>query len=177
MNKIYRIIWSKSKKCYVVVSEIAKRSGKSSSGLARKLLVASVLAGALVGSGMGTVYAENVLGMKYREKHGEGYVGGPMYYIGEGLRCKWGAAVFALFCTLSAFGMGNMTQANSISGALETGFGISPVLCGILMTAVIGLIVFGGIDRIASLRNTEYEEIERATYENAAALFGVRADG
>lgn len=101
--------------------------------------------------GMGTVYAENVLGMKYREKHGEGYVGGPMYYIRKGLRCKWGAAVFALFCTLSAFGMGNMTQANSISGALETGFGISPVLCGILMTAVIGLIVFGGIDRIASL--------------------------
>lgn len=58
MNKIYRIIWSKAKNCYVVVSEIAKRSGKSSSGLGRKLLVASVLTGALVGSCMGTVYAD-----------------------------------------------------------------------------------------------------------------------
>ena len=57
MNRIYKIIWSKTRNCYVVVSEMAKRSGKRSSGFAKKMLVTSILAGALVGNGMGTVHA------------------------------------------------------------------------------------------------------------------------
>ena len=46
--------------------------------------------------GMGTIFAENVLGVKYREKRNGKYVGGPMYYIEKGLKCKWAAVIFAV---------------------------------------------------------------------------------
>lgn len=101
--------------------------------------------------GMATIFAENSLGIRYREKHGDSFVGGPMYYIEKGLHCKWGAVLFAVFCTLAAFGMGNMVQANSVAGALENGFGISPSVCAVVLTALVGLIIFGGIGRIAAL--------------------------
>lgn len=100
--------------------------------------------------GMSTVFAENVLGMKYRIKRNGKYVGGPMYYIERGMRCKWLAVIFAVFCTLAAFGMGNMTQANSVSGALMN-FGISPKWSGIVLAILVGVIIFGGIDRISGL--------------------------
>ncbi len=101
--------------------------------------------------GMSTVFAENVLGVKYRIKRNGKFVGGPMYYIEKGLHCKWLAVIFAVFCTLAAFGMGNMTQANSVSGALQNGFGISPQISGIVLALFVGVIIFGGIDRISKL--------------------------
>lgn len=101
--------------------------------------------------GMATIFAENVLGIKYREKHQNKFVGGPMYYIEKGLNCKWGAVVFAVFCTLAALGMGNMTQANSAAGALKNGFGIPTHLSGIVFSVLVAVIIFGGIDRIAAL--------------------------
>lgn len=99
--------------------------------------------------GMATVMAENVLGVKYREKHGDAYVGGPMYYIRKGLGCRWLAAVFAVFCTLAALGMGNMTQGNSLAGALHQAFGIPFPVSGIVLSVLVGVIIFGGIQRIA----------------------------
>lgn len=101
--------------------------------------------------GMATVFAENVLGVKYRVKRGGTYAGGPMYYIEKGLHCKWLAVLFAVFCTLAAFGMGNMTQANSVAGALENGFGIDRHITGALLAAVVCVIIFGGIGRISRL--------------------------
>ena len=101
--------------------------------------------------GMSTVFAENVLGIKYRTKRNGKYVGGPMYYIEKGLKCKWLAVIFSIFCTLAAFGMGNMTQANSVSGALQNGFGISPKITGIILSILVGIIIFGGIGRISKL--------------------------
>ena len=52
--------------------------------------------------GMATIFAENVLGVKYRETRNSKYVGGPMYYIKNGLHCKWLAAIFAIACTLAS---------------------------------------------------------------------------
>ncbi len=101
--------------------------------------------------GMATVFAENVLGVKYRVRRNGKYVGGPMYYIEKGLKCKWLAVIFAVFCTLAAFGMGNMTQANSVAGALENGFGVNKYLSGIIIAIAVGVIIFGGIDRISRL--------------------------
>ncbi|MBQ8134633.1 MAG: sodium:alanine symporter family protein [Clostridia bacterium] len=101
--------------------------------------------------GMGTIFAENVLGVKYREKRNGSYVGGPMYYIEKGLKCKWAAVVFAVICTVAALGMGNMTQANSVSGALAGGFGISPKISGVIIAGATAFVIFGGIDRIAAL--------------------------
>ena len=101
--------------------------------------------------GMATIYAENVLGVMYREKRNGAFVGGPMYYIEKGLHCRYAAIVFALLCTAAALGMGNMTQSNSIAGALKNGFGISPGLSGIIIAVSCALIIFGGIGRIAKL--------------------------
>ena len=68
---------------------------------------------------MMTKYAENVLGNRYRYRDAQGkWVGGPMVYIERGLGCRWLAVLFAVFCAAASFGIGNMTQANSISGAL-----------------------------------------------------------
>ncbi len=99
--------------------------------------------------GMATVFAENVLGVKYREKRNGKYVGGPMYYIEKGLGCKRLAVIFAVFCTFAALGMGNMTQGNSAAGALENAFGIPVRISGIILACIVGAVIFGGIGRIA----------------------------
>ena len=101
--------------------------------------------------GMATVFAENYLGIIYRETKDGKNVGGPMYYIEKGLHCKPLAAVFATMCTGAALGMGNMTQANSAAGALELGFGIDVRISGVIISILTGLIIFGGLDRISAL--------------------------
>lgn len=101
--------------------------------------------------GMATIFAENVLGVKYREKRFGKYVGGPMYYISKGLNCKWLAVLFAVSCTFASLGMGNMTQSNSVAGALKVGFDVSPAVSGAFLTALVGIVIFGGIDRIAKV--------------------------
>ena len=75
--------------------------------------------------GMATKYAEAVLAVRFREKDERGrHVGGPMYYIKNGLgeKWKWLAVCFALFAGVAGFGIGNMVQANSIANALSTNF-------------------------------------------------------
>lgn len=100
--------------------------------------------------GMMTKYAEIVLAMKYRETNREGqYAGGPMYYLKNGLKLPWLATIFAVFATLATFGIGNMTQANSIAGAFETSFGLSPVVVGLLLVVLTAIVILGGIKSIA----------------------------
>ena len=99
--------------------------------------------------GMATVFAENVLGIKYREKKNGTYCGGPMYYIEKGLGSKWLAVCFAVICCLASLGMGNMTQSNSVAGALKDGFGVPVWISGTLLSVIVGAIIFGGIGRIA----------------------------
>lgn len=101
--------------------------------------------------GMSTVFAENVLGVQFRQKKNGRFVGGPMYYIEQGLGCKWLAVVFAVICTAASLGMGNMTQGNSVAGALKSGFGVPPQLTGVILTILVGSIILGGIGRIAGL--------------------------
>lgn len=104
--------------------------------------------------GMATKYAEAVLAVKYRERDVAGqHVGGPMYYINNGLGKKWhGLAVaFALFATLAAFGIGNMVQANSVADAVESMFQIPPWATGLVITILTATVILGGIGRIASV--------------------------
>lgn len=101
--------------------------------------------------GMATVFAENVLGVRYRIRKNGKYVGGPMYYIEKGLGCKWLAVIFAVICTAASLGMGNMTQSNSVAGALKSGFGVPVEISGIILSVLVGIIIFGGISRIAHL--------------------------
>lgn len=103
--------------------------------------------------GLSTKYAESVLAVKYREVNSAGeMVGGPMYTLKNGLKNKvLGlilAIAFALFAVLASFGIGNMTQANSISNALNTSFGVPLWVSGILMVALCFAVLLGGIKSI-----------------------------
>jgi len=100
---------------------------------------------------MATKYGEAVLAVKYREVDDEGRrVGGPMYYIKNGLgkNWKWLGFLFALFGMIAAFGIGNMVQSNSVSDAVHSNFGVSPLITGIVLAVLVGLVILGGIQRI-----------------------------
>jgi AGCS family alanine or glycine:cation symporter len=102
--------------------------------------------------GMATKYAEAVLAVKYRETDEDGrHVGGPMYYIKNGLGAKWAwlGGAFAIFGAFAGFGIGNMVQANSVADALNTNFGVELLWVGIAMAVLVALVLFGGIRRIA----------------------------
>lgn len=102
--------------------------------------------------GMATSYAENTLGIKYRYRDkGGAWVGGAMVYMERALGAKWLAALFCVFCLLSSFGIGNMAQVNSVADALRHSFAIPPPVTGLLTAAAVGLVVMGGIKRIAAV--------------------------
>ncbi len=101
--------------------------------------------------GMMTCCCENILGIKYRIRNSFGnFVGGPMYYIEKGLGMKNLARVYAFFLIGASLGMGNMTQANSVAQGLSS-FGISPVVAGILLSALLLIAVSGGLQRITKI--------------------------
>ncbi|MDR3020024.1 MAG: sodium:alanine symporter family protein [Treponema sp.] len=102
--------------------------------------------------GMMTKYSEIVLAVKYRETDANGaYHGGPMYYIQNGLNMKWLAILFAVFGMLASFGIGNMTQANAVADSVESSFGIPKLVTGIIISIFCGLVIIGGIKRIAKV--------------------------
>jgi AGCS family alanine or glycine:cation symporter len=104
--------------------------------------------------GMTTKFAEVVLAVNFREKSEDGrFVGGPMYYIENGLgkSWKWLAVLFAFFGTLASFGIGNMTQANSVALAVQGSFKIPPLATGIVLAVLTGLVIVGGIKRIGAI--------------------------
>ncbi len=99
--------------------------------------------------GMATKYAEALLSVKYRTTDKRGLMcGGPMYYISEGLGWKWLGVLFAVFATIASFGIGNMVQSNSVCDAVQTTFGVSPVITGIIITLATGMVILGGIRSI-----------------------------
>lgn len=99
--------------------------------------------------GMMTKYAEVFLAIKFRRKNKRGeYVGGPMYYIEDGLKLKPLAVLFALFCICASFGIGNMTQSNSVSAALYESFNVSSAVTGVVLALFAAAVIIGGIKRI-----------------------------
>lgn len=99
--------------------------------------------------GMATCYAENVLGMKYREKKADGsYFGGAFFYIERAFKSSVAAKIFALLCILAGFGMGNMTQMNAMSTALEGALNIDTRISGAVGAIIIAAVVLGGIKRL-----------------------------
>jgi AGCS family alanine or glycine:cation symporter len=104
--------------------------------------------------GMATKYAEAVLAVRYREQDSRGeYVGGPMYYIRNGLGPKWNwlAICFALFASIAGFGIGNMVQANSVAHALNNSLAIPEWATGAVLFLLVGAVLIGGIQRIAAV--------------------------
>ena len=104
--------------------------------------------------GMATKYAEALLAVHYRETDALGnYVGGPMYYIRNGLGQKWRwlGFSFALFGMIAAFGIGNMVQANSVADAVQSKFDIPTWVTGMTMAILTATVILGGIGRIAKV--------------------------
>ncbi len=123
--------------------------------------------------GMVTKYAEIVLAVRYRERNAQGdWVGGPMYYIRNGLGQKWNwlAILFSLLGALAAFGIGNMTQVNTIAGSINNAidafggntaansfelFGqmvpFSSIIIGGIVAFIVALVLFGGVKRIGAV--------------------------
>ena len=102
--------------------------------------------------GMATKYSEAVCAVYYREKDSSGkHIGGPMYYIKNGLSKKWGwlGFLYALFGAIAALGIGNMVQSNTIAATLDD-FGIHPLVSASVLIILVGLVLIGGITRIAS---------------------------
>lgn len=99
--------------------------------------------------GMATKYGEIILGMLYREKNENGnYVGGPMYYIEKGLKMKPLAILFSILMVTQIIG-GNFIQSNTISGVLNSTFGVPRMITGIVLVIIIFLISVGGLKRLA----------------------------
>lgn len=104
--------------------------------------------------GMATKFAEALLAVRYRETDSTGYhIGGPMFYIKNGLGRKWLwlAGAFAFFGAVAAFGIGNTVQSNSVADALGTTFGIPAWLTGVVLMVLAGAVIIGGIKRIGKV--------------------------
>ena len=102
---------------------------------------------ALIGSA--TAFVESTLAQLFKQKHKDSFIGGPAYYIQQGLHQRWMAVTFAVLITCQ-FGLSNNSiQANTICGAMQEAFGWSPLWVGMILAALGLIIVFGGIQRIA----------------------------
>lgn len=103
--------------------------------------------------GLSTKYGESVLAVKFREKNAAGEMaGGPMYAMKNGIKWKWLGTLlafcFSLFTVIASFGIGNLTQANSISDAVRSTFGVPTWITGLLLTALALIVLMGGIKSI-----------------------------
>ncbi len=102
--------------------------------------------------GMTTKFVEVTLSHKYREKSEDGLIsGGPMYYMKNKLNMRWLAVIFALSAILSSFGTGSFPQMNSIVNSIKATFGIENYITGGVLAVLLGVVVIGGIKRIAKV--------------------------
>ena len=105
--------------------------------------------------GMCTKFCEIAVALHYREKDAQGTMrGGAMYILKNGLGLPWLGSVFALLTSLAAFGIGNMVQANSVAAAVDASFGLDVRVTGVILMALVGLVVLGGLRRIVEV--TQY---------------------
>ena len=105
--------------------------------------------------GMATKLVEVTLSHKYRSVMSDGKVaGGPMYYMEKRLKMRWLAIFFAVATVISSFGTGNLPQINNIAVSVQTSFGFAPMATGAVLSILLGLVIVGGIHRIALVSST-----------------------
>ena len=129
--------------------------------------------------GMATKYAEAVCAVKYRETDERGkHVGGPMYYIKNGLGPKWQwlAVLFALFAGIAGFGIGNMVQSNSIAAALQTNFAVPEFVTGVILMVLVGAVLLGGLQRISSVAGALVPIMAIAYIAASTIVLAINAD-
>lgn len=104
--------------------------------------------------GMALKFSESVLAVRYREKNEEGeFVGGPMYYMKNGLNMRWLGVWFA-FALMIELIPSIMVQGNAVASTVQESFEVSGWITGVAIAAVVSLIVFGGIKRIGKVTET-----------------------
>lgn len=106
--------------------------------------------------GLSTKYAESVLAVKYRVKNKKGEMaGGPMYALKYGFKIKWLgtllAVLFAIFAVCASFGIGNLTQVNSIAQNFQATFGVEPWIIGVIVVVLSLIVLVGGIKSIGKV--------------------------
>ena len=107
--------------------------------------------------GMATKFTESTLALKFREIDQQGVSGGPMYTLLNGLKMKRTAMLFAAFAVIASFGIGNLVQVNSVVDGLSY---MAPDiknynwLVGVIMAMLVGLVILGGVKRIAKVAST-----------------------
>lgn len=158
------------------IKEMMKRSSKNgisplralSASLSGTLGVGNIVgvAVALIVGGAGAVfwlwvsavfsmilkYCEIVLGVKYRKPDGDGFRGGPMYYMEDGIKGRTGrvcAVLFAAAGVVSSFALGNIVQVSAAGDAAEYIFGLPKTVFGIAGALLIAFVIFGGFERIS----------------------------
>lgn len=102
------------------------------------------------GLGMMTCCSENILGIMYREKRDGEWLGGPMGYLEKGLGSRFFAKTYGALCSAAAFGIGSMTQANSVAESMNTAFSVKPWVSGLVLTVLCSVVILGGVKRIAT---------------------------
>ncbi len=104
---------------------------------------------ALIGSA--SAFIESTLAQIYKVKDGDTYRGGPAYYMSKALNARWMGVAFAVIITLT-FGLAfNSVQANTITSAFHASFGVNKIVIAIILSVVTGIIIFGGIKRVAKV--------------------------
>ena len=100
--------------------------------------------------GMATKYGEAVLAIKFRitDKNGN-MAGGPMYFLERGLNMKWLGVLFAIFGVVASFGIGNMSQSNSVANNIVSSFGLPTWISGLALMILTGVVILGGVKSIA----------------------------
>ncbi len=106
--------------------------------------------------GLATKYGESVLAVHYRETNAKGEMsGGPMFSIKNGFKVKWLGTIlsvaFAVFAVIASFGIGNLTQINSISEAVLNTFSIPTWITGVVIAVLVGVVLLGGIKSIGNV--------------------------
>ncbi|WP_237056567.1 alanine/glycine:cation symporter family protein [Microbulbifer sediminum] len=105
--------------------------------------------------GMTTKFVEVTLSHKYRIKAADGYyAGGPMFYMERRLNMKWLAVLFAIATVICSFGTGSLPQVNNIAQAMYDTFGLNKALTGGVLAILLGMVIIGGITRIAKVTST-----------------------
>lgn len=118
--------------------------------------------------GAASSFVESTLAQVYKIKDKTGFRGGPAYYMEQGLNKRWMGAIFAVLITLSFGLVFNAVQSNTITVAFENSFGTNRVILGLVMAVAFGIVIFGGIKRIA--RMSEYIVVVMAVIYVGAAF-------
>lgn len=102
--------------------------------------------------GMATKFSEIALGVKYREKKEDGSIaGGAMYYLDKGIHSKFLSYFFCVMVIITYFIMGAVVDTNSVALSVQEQWGIKPVITGVILAAMTGVVILGGIKRMGQV--------------------------